>query len=210
MKLLTITLLCIFALPLNSFAESQPSEADVNKCFAEISNIQDIHPIIPKMAITNVFKPTFEQLANQDKPTAYEKTLISKFAQARKVCADMHLQCLGEDFYAPFRKAHKKDHENVNLVLIRLYNQEISYGEYLRIRQQLHSSHDEEMQSAEKERQRDENQTNQENQRAEALQRARNAQFWANAFGGMADGIRNSMPPRAVTCVPTGFGVRCQ
>jgi hypothetical protein len=206
MKSLTIILICsLFAFSLDCCADSP-----ADKCFDDLKNIPDIEAIASKISFPDISKATFEQLANQDKPTPYEKTLIAKLATARKICSDMFIRDMPSDLYPPIKKANKDYQEIANLSYVNLYNLKISYGEFLTVRQQSFSLRNESIQLAEKELEQYNKQVEANNAQIEALQRARNAQSWANAFGGMADGIRNSMPPRAVTCVPTGFGVRCQ
>lgn len=206
MKSLTIVLTCsLFAFSLHCCADSP-----ADKCFDDLKNIPDIEVIAPKISFPDISKATFEQLANQDKPTPHEKTLIAQLATARKICSDMFIRDMPSDLYPPIKKAHKDYEEIVNLSYVNLYNLKISYGEFLTVRQKSLSFRSESIQLAERDLEQYNKQIEANNAQIEALRRARNAQSWANAFGGIADGIRGSMPPRAVNCVPTGFGVRCQ
>ena len=94
---------------------------------------------------------------------------------------------------------------------IELYNRKISYGEYIKQRQDSITKAERELVTARAERDEYNANIDASNARINAMQEAQRRRELANTFGNIGDAIRNSRPPRAINCNPNGFGgVRCQ
>lgn len=171
----------------------------------------DLIPIANKMSFPDISIASFEQLANSDKATDKEKPLISKYAEGIKVCSDLELTLLPSPQH-PKAKKREEDFANSRLkLLIDLYNQKISYGEYIKFRQEAALKSRREWEELEQEIAEQDQIENANNARINAMQEAQRRKELADAFGNMGDAIRNSRPPRAINCNPNGYGgVRCQ
>ena len=206
MKNNALIVLLMLLLPPLCFAEGTAEQ-----CYAELDVIVKDYPIANKMSFPKVMNATFEQLANTDKATEYERDLIGKMAEIIKYCSDIEIKEIPSDAYPSIRKA-MEDHTSRRMSSwVDLYNRKISYGEFIRQRQDSITKAERELATARAER--DEYNANIEanNARISAMQEARRSQELANTFGNIGDAIRNTVPPRAINCNPNGFGgVRCQ
>jgi hypothetical protein len=199
MKVNLLVILFVFLLPNLSFAEGTPQQ-----CYDELFLIVKDYPISTKMSFPDVRKATFEQLANKEIATDYEKGLIGKISEIIKYCSDLEVKSLDENLYTKSRKAIE-DNINAKIAsLIDLYNQKTSYGEYIRQRQDSIIRLDRELAYADAE-------VNTQNENIKASQDAQRRQAISDALGNISNSIRNSRPPAAINCSPNGFGgVRCQ
>jgi hypothetical protein len=191
------------------------AQAAVDKCFNDIYAHPALKPIANKIALGKA-EASFEQLANSEKATDLEKPLLADFAKRMQICFDLDMKAQTSDF-DPVQKTSVEDNyiRRINS-LIDLYNQKISYGEYLTQRKESIIKTERELAARQMENAESiarENEYNEKLQKMEELQRKQN---YLNALGaaasGMSNGIRNSMPPRAVVCSPYGLGgsIRCQ
>lgn len=196
--------------------ESPAVEDPTKKCFAYLESMPELKPLEAKIP-KKLSEATFEQLAKQDRATDQEKLLIAKLAKGTKICWDLdfdwqtRIRPTGGTIHAAGRKILEVHRDNVMSSFIDLYNQKISYGEYIKQRQAATGNYNRDMDAANAKS----HEAIAENAAAEekisALEQAQKRQMWSNIWDGMAKGIRNSQPPRAVTCTPNGFGgVRCQ
>ena len=182
-----------------------PSE----KCFAYLNSMPELKLPDNKLP-KDISEATFEQLANQDKATDQEKLLIAKRAKGIKICFDFdfdwqtRIRPSGSTIHAAGRKILEVRRANIMSSYIDLYNQKISYGEYIKQRQAANENYVRDMVAANAE-------SDEANENIKALEQAQKHRMWADIFGGMGDSIRKSQPPRAINCNPNGFGgVRCQ
>lgn len=186
----------------------------VDKCFANQGSLPAYKQLENKIAFR---KATFEQLANQDRATDQEKLLIAELAKEIKICLDLdfdwqtRIRPEGGTLYATARKVLEERRDSVMSSLIDLYNQKISYGEYIKQRQAIHAKAARDMAAANAENDQVNAEIYAEEENIKAVERAQKHRMWGNIFEGMARGIQNSQPPKSITCTPNGFGgVRCQ
>lgn len=198
-----IVLLMLF-LPTLCFAEDA-----ADKCYAHLVAMPDLIPIANKMSFPDISKASFEQLANTEKATDKEKPLISKFAEGVKICSDLAMSLQPEPLHP---KAKKREEDNANnrvTLLIDLYNQKISYGEFIKFRQEAKAKQVREGEElgreiAEQERNEDINDAKLQSIQADQKRRA-----WADLFQGLSNAVPKPNP--SVTCSPNGLGgMRCQ
>ena len=199
MKNNTLIVLLLLLLPTLCFAEDA-----ADQCYDHLFAMPELIPIANKMGFPDISKTSFEQLANTDKATDNEKPLISKYAEGAKICSDLAMSLQPQRLHP---KAKKREEDNANnrvTLLIDLYTQKISYGEFIKFRLEAIAKSRREWEELSAE-------INENNAREEAMQGARNNKAWADLFNGLAEGVRNSRPPSAINCNPNGFGgVRCQ
>lgn len=187
------------------------AEDGAEQCYKHLFAMPDLIPIANKMNIPEIITASFEQLANTDKATDIEKPLISKYAEGIKVCWDLEISL---DPQPRHPKAKKRDEDFASSrlkSLVDLYNQKISYGEYIKFRQEATLKANREWEELEQEIAEQDQIQNANNARINAMEEAQRRKALSDAFGNMGDAIRNSRPPRAINCNPNGYGgVRCQ
>lgn len=206
MKNNTLIVLLLLLLPTLCFAEDA-----ADQCYAEFDVIVKDSPIANKMSLPKVLNASFEQLANTDKATDYERDLIGKMAEIIKHCSDIEIKEIPSDIYPGIRKAMEDNISRSMSSWIELYNRKISYGEYIKQRQDSITKAERELVTARAERDEYNANIDASNARINAMQEAQRRRELANTFGNIGDAIRNSRPPRAINCNPNGFGgVRCQ
>lgn len=207
-----ITIVSLIAFPVQA---EELTEDRVDKCFANLDSMLEWKQLgkFPE----KLSEATFEQLANQDKATDQEKPLIAERAKRTKICFDLdfdwqtRIRPDGGTLYAGARKVLEVRRDSVMSSFIDLYNQKISYGEYIKQRQTANEKHNRDMVAANAENDEANAEIYAEEENIKAVERAQKHRMWGNIFGGMERGIRNSQPPKSVTCTPNGFGgVRCQ
>jgi hypothetical protein len=206
MKNNALIMVLMLVMPIQCFAEGTPDQ-----CYAELDVIIKDYPIAYKISSPSIQKATFEQLANTDKATDYERDLIGKMAEIIKYCSDLEVKEIPSDAYLGIRKAMEDNISRKMTSLIDLYNRKISYGEYIKQRQDSITKAERELVVARAERDEHNANVDANNARINAMQEAQRRKGLADAFGNIGDAIRKSMPPRAINCNPNGFGgVRCQ
>ncbi len=189
--------------------QAKANEDLSGKCFDTVDSMPELKPIQNKIPI-KISEATFEQLANQDKASEEEKPVIAMLAKVIKICSDLdfawqtRIRPSGGTIHVAGRKILEENESSRMSSLIDLYNQKISYGEYIKQRQAANVKYIREMTAANAEN--DEAKEN-----IKVLEQAQKNRMWSDIFGGMGDSIRKSQPPRAINCNPNGFGgVRCQ
>lgn len=186
-----------------------PAPADdstdmVDLCYINLFSMRELVPIAKKMGFPDLSKASFEQMANLDKVTESEKLLISKYDSESKLCFDLDMNAQPKNLHPKIKSALYENESKKTSSLIDLYNQKISYGEYIKIRKESNARLVNENDVANRE-------IEDQNQKALAYQEAHRHKSLSDAFGNISNSIRNSMPPRAVNCNPNGFGgVKCQ
>lgn len=189
-----ITIFSLISFPVQA---EEPTEDPAVKCFDYLYSMPELKHLENKIT-KNVSEATFEQLANQDKATDQEKLLIAKLAKGVKICSDMHLDfTVSRNVHATGIKILEENANSRMSSLIDLYNQKISYGEYMKQRQAAIAKFNRDMAAADAE--------------IDAENAAQKGRMWGGVLDGMARGFRNSLPPRSVICTPDASGsVRCQ
>lgn len=208
-----ITIVSLISFPVQA---EEPPEDHWDKCFAYLDSMPESKQLenkIPK----KLSEATFEQLANQDKATDQEKLLIAKRAKGTKICLDLdfdwqtRIRPSGSTIHAAGRKILEERRDSVMSSFIDLYNQKISYGEYIKQRQAANENYIRDMTAANGENDEAIAENKEANENIKAMEQAQKHRMWGDIFGGMARGIQNSQPPKSITCTPNGFGgVRCQ
>ena len=200
-----VSVVFLLLLPQVCLAEAEV-KTDVDMCYDYLFALPELSPIADKLNIRSLglAESTFEQLANAEKAIDGEKVLISKLSKGYDICEGVRKESMLGNAPHAVIQSHEDNNARRKSSLIDLYNQKITYGEYLEQRQESRTKFKREFDVTIAE-------INENNAREEAVQGARNNKAWADLFNGLADGVRNSRPPRAINCNPNGFGgVRCQ
>ena len=171
-----------------------------DKCFDDLYALPELKPITNKMANSDVTKATFEQLANLEKATDEEKLLIVKLAKGAQTCDEVHMN-EQPDLHPIAKKALEDIASSRMASLIDLYNNKISYGEYIKQRQVSISKFKSDMDFVD-------NDIAEQNAQQEAAERQENA----NTARAIGESISRSLKPKpSINCNPNGYGgVRCQ
>lgn len=102
-------------------------------CFDELYARQDLATVVSKLPSSS--PATFEQLSNTELALDTEKPLISILANGTNKCHQLYLDSEPKNLHPRIRKAYEDNQNNRMILLIDLYNQKISYGEYIQRRQ---------------------------------------------------------------------------
>lgn len=190
-------------LPISCFAENA-----ADQCYDHLIAMPALSIIATKIGLPDVTKASFEQMANQDKATSEEKPVIAKYAEGTKICHELDMQLQPSNLHPKARKTIEENHSSKIGLLIDLYNQKISYGEFIKQRQESASKTKRELAEVDREIDEYNRAIEAQNSRAQAMQEARERQAWSDAISGglkgMSDSIQNR--PRAINCNPNGFG----
>jgi hypothetical protein len=114
------------------FSSLSLAEPSSEKCLSELYSRSDLASISNKMGANP--PATFEQLANTEKVTEEEKPLISKLAQGVIDCHALYVSNESGNLHPDIRKALEENNNNRMALLSDLYNQKISYGDYIKQR----------------------------------------------------------------------------
>jgi len=195
-------LLILALLPINSNADDATDMVDL--CYINLFNMREFVPIAKKLGFPDLTKASFEQMANLEKVTDSEKPLIAKYDAESKICFNLNMNAQPKNLHQKIKAALYENENNKTSSLIDLYNQKISYGEYIKIRKESSARLANENDIANRE-------IEEQNQNAIAYQESQRKQAISDALGNISNSIRNSRPPRAINCIPNAFGgVRCQ
>ena len=200
-----VSVVFLLLLPQVCLAEAEV-KTGVDMCYDYLFALPELSPIADKLNIRSLglAEPTFEQLANAEKAIDGEKVLISKLSKGYDICEGVRKESMLGNAPPAVIQSHEDNNARRKSSLIDLYNQKITYGEYLEQRQESRTKFKREFDVTIAG-------INENNAREEAMQGARNNKAWADLFNGLAEGVRNSRPPSAINCNPNGFGgVRCQ
>lgn len=198
-------------IPIQCFAEGvtveEIKEAEKftpDKCYEYLFSMPALLPIANKMGFPDLKKASFEQLANTAKATDQEKPLIAKYAEGAKICHELDMDMQPNNLHQKIKAALYENESNRTSSLIDLYNQKISYGEYIKMRKESNAKLTNEIDIADRE-------IDEYKQNAVAYEKAQKQQAISDTLGNISNSIRNSRPPRAVNCNPNGIGgIRCQ
>lgn len=186
-------------MPIQCFASDAAEQ-----CYSHLLAMPDLQPISNQMSFPDISKASFEQLANTNKATDQEKLLIAKYAEGSKICFDLDIASQPDNLHPRVKPALNEYHSNKMSLLIDLYNQKISYGEFIKKRQEASTRINNEFEIVDRE-------IAENNAKYESMQADQKRRALADLFQGLSNGISNSRPPRAVNCNPNGFGgIRCQ
>ena len=207
MKNKAFILLLMLITSIQCFAEDLAIKEDEKsaseKCYEYLFAMPALLPIANKMSFPSIQNATFEQLANTDKATDQEKPLIAKFAEGSKICAELEASLVPIEFTETIKTINDQLNARTSS-LIDLYNQKISYGEYIKQRKEKSEEISRAYEAAKAE-------YNAQMAANNARQDAQRRKEFSDALGNISNSIRNSMPPRAVNCNPNGLGgIRCQ
>jgi hypothetical protein len=104
-------------------------------CFDELFARQDIAVVVNKLTVAAQTPATFEQLSNTEKATDAEKPLIAILADGTNKCHQVTMDEAPKNMPFSIRNAYDNYQNNRMILLIDVYNQKISYGEYMQRRQ---------------------------------------------------------------------------
>ena len=177
----------IFLFPILSYAGSQSDE-----CYKELS------AYLNESGLSKNIKsnPTFEQLANTQIPSDFDKNAIAKYADKSRTCSNLEIEEMPKDVHPGFPEIFKESENKKQDLLIDLYNQKISYGKFLRDRQADAEAANKKLSAL-----RDEVERN--NQLIETNRKAAKSRALADFFGGMS---RAFAPAGSTNCSPNGTG----
>ena len=177
------------------------AESVAEACFNYLYTLPELSPIANKIGSPDVTKATFEQLANLDKATSEEKLLIARFAKGVQVCDEAELKEQPNNLHPVAKKALEDIASSRMASLIDLYNNKISYGEYIKQRQVSISKFKSDRDFVD-------NDIAEQNAQQEAAERQENA----NTARAIGESISRSLKPKpSINCNPNGYGgVRCQ
>ena len=207
-----VSVVFLLLLPQVCLAEAEV-KTDVDMCYDYLFALPELSPIADKLNIRSLglAEPTFEQLANAEKAIDGEKVLISKLSKGYDICEGVRNEAKTSDVHPAVVQAYEDNNARRKSSLIDLYNQKITYGEYLKQRQESKTKFKREFDAVWVEIDQENAKIDAHNARINAMQEAQRRRELANTFGNIGDAIRNSRPPRAINCNPNGFGgVRCQ
>ncbi len=179
------------------------AETAGENCFRQLYAFPEVQSISWKLGIPDVLEVSFEQMANQEKVSESEKEVIAKIAEGYKICEKLDLESQSPNLHEVARAALIDRESDRNNALIELYNQKITYGEYIRIRQEGVRKFEKAIQFV-----KDENQRITESN--EARQSQANTLMMLNAARGARDAFQQQVRP-SVTCNPNfAGGVTCR
>lgn len=207
-----VSVLFLLLLPQVCVAEAEV-KTDVDMCYDYLFALPELSPIADKLNMRSLglAEPTFEQLANVEKAIDSEKVLISKLSKGFDFCEGVRNESIKSNTPLAVILAYENNNARRKSLLIDLYNQKITYGEYLEQRQESKKKLKREVDAVWAEIDQENAKIDAHNARINAMQEAQRRRELANTFGNIGDAIRNSRPPRAINCNPNGFGgVRCQ
>lgn len=195
MKIYSTVASLILLLPTLCFADN------ADQCYERLVTMPQLSPIANKMSFPDISKASFEQLANTDKATDQEKPLIAKYAEGSKICFELDMSLQPYNLHPRAKTTLNEYQSNKISNLIDLYNQKISYGEFIKQRQEASVKFNSEMEIVDKE-------VAAYNSKAEADQEAQTHKNWENTFQGLSNAFKRKP---SVTCTPNGYGgMRCQ
>lgn len=170
-------------------------------CYDYLYSLPEISPISEKIAVPDVTKASFKQLSNQEKPSPQDKEIIEKLANGLKVCFDLEMEYLPKNIHPSIRKAIEDNYTNRSSSLIDLYNEKITYGEYIKRRQASVTTYRREIDTAN-------NEIDEINAQASQAEAAQQREAWGRIFGNISEAIKNSRPKPSINCTSTEFGGR--
>jgi hypothetical protein len=178
------------------------AETPGDQCYSHLLNMPELTPIANKMSFPDMSKASFEQLANTEKATDQEKPLISKYAEGSKICFDLDISSQPDNLHPRVIPALNEYHSNKMSLLIDLYNQKISYGEFIKKRQEASTKINSEFELVDREIA--ENNANLQSMQADQKRRA-----WADLFQGLSNAVPKPRP--SINCSKDYFGnVTCR
>ena len=122
----------IFFIAMILFCNTSLAATVGEQCFDELYTRPDLTVINNKIGTGS--PPTFEQLANTEKATEEEKSLISKLAQGVSDCFALYMSKEFSNLHPDIKKALEENYNLRMALLSDLYNQKITYGDYVKQR----------------------------------------------------------------------------
>lgn len=111
----------------------QPVYADAYSCISDLTSDPDFQPIKNKVALGAISEQTFGMLANEAIPTPDEAQAISKWGTKREQC----LKSYPLPSNNPYRQNLIDGFNATQLLVLKLYKSNLSYGEFAKQRQEI-------------------------------------------------------------------------
>lgn len=174
---------------------------EYEKCFDQLDQKFKDVPLYGLLSHKN--KVTFEQMSDNRFANQQDKIDITSFANDRKICAEQRkIELIKDNVDIEIVRAIVKfDKQKVEL-LLNLFNEKITYGEFAKLHDDYSSELDQVIEYS-----RNQLKINNEQARLqeEARQKAINARMFYDALGNMSNTFSNMGRP-STTCTPNGFG----
>jgi hypothetical protein len=123
-----------------------------NDCYKNISNTQDLQQLGKKVALGSSLDVTLSMLVDDSKVNDDEKILISKWTEKRDACEKIRTDI--SEFYPNDERViiSKKQVSNINQLIVDLYTNKITFGEFNKFRKEIALNAQSQMQEVESKR----------------------------------------------------------
>jgi len=130
-------------LPQAQIAQSDAEIKIAKQCYDELNQDLKLSRLAPKVGLIQPgrdYYPSIEMLANKSKATKEDKSAISYWGKMRRECDEKYFTATKDRFSAEASILMRERREQIYPLLAKLYNGDVSFGEFNALRQEANST----------------------------------------------------------------------